>query len=576
MRSMSLLVTAGVLTLGLTGCPAPQQGGTNDKASSTPVSEGTYEERVERAKLLRKAVAYAIDRNYIVNDIMKGQGVPYNKIIPPGLGSYRNPEDTEPYDYNPTKAADLLEQAGYPEGKGLPPITMWFNKEGSHPDIAAAIQNDLKKVGINVDLRYMEWASYIEAVDAGEPQFFRMGWVMDYPDPDNWLWVLFNSANHGPAGNTTRYSNPEVDRLTNEAQRITDEAARMEMYKQAEKLILDDCPWVIIEHGINELLVQPNVQGMKFTALDSADTIGHVRFEEISLAQGMAGGKYKPPAGNTYFFPTQTNPPTLDPALVSDTTSDAICNQIFDGLLTLDDNLNIAGEIATEWSIDPDNVTYHFTLTDKAKFHNGRTVTAEDFKYSFERLLTPEVGAKRMNWVLPILGAQEFHDGKTESLEGVIVEDPTHLTIKLKEPYAPFIYHLAMVSLSVLPKEEVEKYGLTEFTNHPVGSGPFRFVSWAPNERIELTANRDYWRKTPSIDGIIYKVIKENRQQLEEYKLGNLHHCWVEPVNLWPLVQEDPELKEQVQRYDLNSLMYYGFNMEKEPFGVPPDAAPAQ
>lgn len=567
MRRIWLIAMAAALVFALTGCPKPQ--GTTDQNASG----GTREERLERAKLLRQAVAYAIDRKYIVDEIMKGQGVPYNKVIPPGLGSYANPSDTEAYDYNPAKTAELLEQAGYPNGDGLPPITMWFNKEGSHPDIAAAIQNDLKKVGIEVDTKYMEWASYIEAVDSGEPQFFRMGWVMDYPDPDNWLWVLFNSVNKGPAGNASRYSNPEVDRLTNEAQRVTDEATRMKLYQEAEKLILDDCPWVIIEHGINELLVQPNVKGMKFTVLDSADTLGHVRFEDLVLDQSpaAAGKKYAPPSGNTYLFPTQTNPPTLDPALVSDTTSDSIASQIFDGLLTLDDDLKIAGELATEWSIDPDNVTYHFTITDKAKFHNGRTVTADDFKYSFERLLKPETAAKRMNWVTPILGADEFNKGTATSVEGIIVEDATHLTLKLKEPYAPFIYHLAMVSLSVLPKEEVEKYGVEDFTNHPVGSGPFKFLSWAPNETIELTANKDYWKKSPSMDGIIYKVIKEQRQQYEEYKLGRLHHCWVEPVQIWPLVQEDPEIMEQVHKYDLASLMYYGFNMEKEPFGVPPE-----
>jgi len=238
---------------------------------------------VEKARKLRYAVNYAIDRQYICEKIMADQGVPYTKIIPPGLGDYAGPTDVPMYDFNPTKAAELLKEAGYPNGDGLPETELWFNKEGSHPDIAAAIQNDLQKVGIKVVAKTLEWASYIEAVDKGDPQIFRMGWIQDYPDPDNWLYIMFHSSNHGPLGNTTFYTNPEVDKLLKDAQLNTDHATRMAMYQQAESLILKDSPWAIIEHGINVLLVKPEVENMHFTAVDSADTIQHVNFQAVSL-----------------------------------------------------------------------------------------------------------------------------------------------------------------------------------------------------------------------------------------------------------------------------------------------------
>jgi len=277
--------------------------------------------------------------------------------------------------------------------------------------------------------------------------------------------------------------------------------------------------------------------------------------------------------GNTYFFPTTSNPPTLDPAQISDTTSDSVCNQIFDTLVTLDDDLNVAPEIATAWSIDADNVTYRFTLTDKATFHNGRRVEAKDVEYTIKRVLDPKVASKRSNWATPILGGKEFNAGTTTDLPGVIVESPTQITIRLAEPYAPFIYHLAQNTFAIVPEEEVKKVGDDQFTLHPVGSGPFKFVDWKQNQHIVLEANKDYWKGPAKLSGVVYKVIKENRQQFEEYKRGNLHHCWVEPTAVWPLVKDDASLQEELHRYPLASLMYYGFNMLKEPFGVPPEKA---
>lgn len=275
--------------------------------------------------------------------------------------------------------------------------------------------------------------------------------------------------------------------------------------------------------------------------------------------------------GNTYFFPTQSNPPTLDPAQISDTTSDAVCNQLFDTLLTLDDDLNVAPEIATAWTIDPDNITYHFTLTDKAKFHNGRTVVADDVKYTIKRILNPDVASKRSNWALPIKGAQAFFDRKAEDVEGIIVKSPTELTLVLEKPFAPFIFHLTQQTFAIIPREHVEQVGDDKFTLNPMGSGPFKFVDWKQNQYILLEANKDYWQGAPQLDGIIYKVIKEPRQQYEEYRRGNLHHCWVEPVNVQPLVANDEEMQKQMHTYPLASLLYYGFNMLKEPFGVPPE-----
>ncbi|NLZ91989.1 MAG: ABC transporter substrate-binding protein, partial [Clostridiales bacterium] len=122
-------------------------------------------------------------------------------------------------------------------------------------------QQQMKEAGIELELKHMEGAALFEAMEKGDATFFRLGWVVDYPDPDNFLYVLLNSANFGPLGNFTLYRNPEFDRLTNEARLETDPEERRRMYQEAERIAVEDAPWLFVYHYTTEQLLQPYVKG---------------------------------------------------------------------------------------------------------------------------------------------------------------------------------------------------------------------------------------------------------------------------------------------------------------------------
>jgi len=215
-------------------------------------------------KLVRKAISYAINREQIVKVIMRDSVMIATGILPPGIPGYSK---RPPIPYDPEKAKRLLKQAGYPDGKGLPTLELAFNKSATHQRICEAIQSDLKKVGINVELVQMDWAQYLEKVDRGETQLFRLGWIADYPDADNFLWVLFNSKNWGPGGNGAYYKNPTVDELTDKAKIMVPGAARNSLYKRAEAIILDDAPWAPIYFYISRAIKQPYVMDFDFSGM---------------------------------------------------------------------------------------------------------------------------------------------------------------------------------------------------------------------------------------------------------------------------------------------------------------------
>ncbi|HEU5321199.1 MAG TPA: ABC transporter substrate-binding protein, partial [Methylomirabilota bacterium] len=113
------------------------------------------------------------------------------------------------------------------------------------------------------ELRRLDWAAHLKVVDDGGAGFFRQGWIADYPDPENFLTVLFHSRNAGVAGNTSRYRSPPVDRLLDEADAMPAGPARDARYRQAEQTILDEAVWISLYHYTSRALIKPYVRGLE-------------------------------------------------------------------------------------------------------------------------------------------------------------------------------------------------------------------------------------------------------------------------------------------------------------------------
>lgn len=210
-------------------------------------------------KPLRQAFNYAIDRQGLIDIVKNGRALPASGALPPGMMGYD--ENIEPkYTYDVEKAKALLKEAGYPNGIK---VELTYNTSDAHKRIAEALQAQFKKAGIDVSLKNIDWGALLDAADRLEVPFFRMGWVADYPDPDNFLYVLLHSNNIGPNGNYTGFSNKDFDEITMKARTETDPAVREELYKRAESIAREEAPWLFIYHYTTHGLAQPYVKNMR-------------------------------------------------------------------------------------------------------------------------------------------------------------------------------------------------------------------------------------------------------------------------------------------------------------------------
>jgi oligopeptide transport system substrate-binding protein len=187
---------------------------------------------------------------------------------------------------------------------------------------------------------------------------------------------------------------------------------------------------------------------------------------------------------------------SLDPAFARNQNALWMMNQIFNGLVQVDSNLNSVPCIAKTWQMSADGLTYTFNLRNDVYFHDdplfkggkGRKVIADDFVYSFNRLIDPKVGSSG-GWI--------FSD-KVKDIHNFIAVNDSTFKIKLVKPFPAFLSLLTAQYCSVVPKEVVEHYG-KDFRSHPVGTGPFKFKYWKEDEIMVLLKNEKYWEKDGNV-----------------------------------------------------------------------------
>jgi peptide/nickel transport system substrate-binding protein/oligopeptide transport system substrate-binding protein len=277
---------------------------------------------------------------------------------------------------------------------------------------------------------------------------------------------------------------------------------------------------------------------------------------------GCGGGQG--PAGKTCRTYLSADPTTLDPALSNDAGSGELCALLYNGLVRFDHRTTILPDIAERWEISRDSRTYTFHLRPGVRFTNGREVTAGDFKYSFERVLDPVTRSSR-GWVFePIAGAREFSSGAADQVTGIRVLDERILEITLDEPFAPFLGFLAMPAALVVPREEIERRG-GDFSEHPVGTGPWILEEWVHDDHLLLRANEDYYQTRPKLDWIHYRIIPETMTVTAEFEAGNLEWMSI-PSAEFQRWTEDPEWKPYIRSQLKLQDTYIGINNQKPPF----------
>ncbi len=197
-----------------------------------------------RHKKVRQAINYGFDRVKMMRYLRNNIGTPaLSGFIPRGLPAH-DPEKVKGYDYDPQKARKLLEEAGYPGGKDMPPITL--TTTSSYLDLVKFIQHQLQELGMKVEINNTPPATLREMVAQSRLNFFRGSWIADYPDAENYL-SLFYSKNFAPDGpNYTHFSNPTFDKWYEEAQYITNDTLRRRMYQRMDSLVMAEAPVVVL------------------------------------------------------------------------------------------------------------------------------------------------------------------------------------------------------------------------------------------------------------------------------------------------------------------------------------------
>ncbi len=201
---------------------------------------------------------------------------------------------------------------------------------------------------------------------------------------------------------------------------------------------------------------------------------------------------------------------TLDPAIGYDWQNWSMIKSLFDGLMDyVPGTTELRPGLAESYEINEDGTVFTFKLREGVTFHNGREMTAEDVKYSLDRVTSPETQSPGAGFFASVEGFDAISDGSADTLSGVEVVDPTTVKITLSRPDATFLHVMALNFASVVPKEAVDEYG-TDFGKHPVGTGAFKLGEWTIGQRLVFEKNADYWRDgVPYLDGITFEVGQE-------------------------------------------------------------------
>ncbi|MDR1193873.1 MAG: ABC transporter substrate-binding protein [Peptococcaceae bacterium] len=311
------------------------------------------------------------------------------------------------------------------------------------------------------------------------------------------------------------------------------------------------------------------------------------------------GGAVTPPTGGTTTTPTDTPPATTAPPATPSNVAPGYENilrrawetepehndpqitteyygvgfQIFDRLVEAVSQgggvTEIVPGLAESWEISDDALTYTFHLRQGVKFHNGADFTAEDVKYTFERMLWPETGARNQDFIDPIKGSAEVMDGTTKELAGLEIVDDYTVKMTLSSPFGPFLASLATPGCGIFDKDATEAAG-TDFGLIPEktpGTGAYYFDKWTRGDEVLVRRNDNYWQTPPELDGISWRIVRDNDTMRMMFEAGELDLIDLDQaVSQTPYFMNSPQYADNIVTGTRVGIYYFTFNQRIAPF----------
>ena len=247
---------------------------------------------------------------------------------------------------------------------------------------------------------------------------------------------------------------------------------------------------------------------------------------------------------------SQSDVVSLDPHGSNDSPSSNVRTKIYDNLVYFNEDMELQAGLATEWE-PVDELTWEFTLREDVTFHDGTEFTAEAVKANLERVIDPDMASQR---------AFLF-----TMLDEITVVDDFTVQISTDFPFAPLLSHLAHDAAGMASPAALEEAGYDEV--EPIGTGPYRFVSWDPGNEVILERNADYWGEQPNPERVVFRVVPEESTRLALIERGDAHVAEI----LQPASMERVDASDgmNLELFPSLSLNYIGFNVDKEPFDDP-------
>ncbi len=286
------------------------------------------------------------------------------------------------------------------------------------------------------------------------------------------------------------------------------------------------------------------------TTTNSNGTLSQGSSANESGQKGTTGGK-------VVVIGLEAEPTSLDAHQISDYNSSRAAMELYDQLVRFkDESTELEPSLAIKWDVSEDGLEYIFYLRQDVKFHDGTQFDADAVKFNIDRQIDPK-------HPFHDTGQYAYADFTFGSIASVEVMDPFTVKMTLIEPFAPFLSNMAMHAASMVSPAAVEKYG-ADITKNPVGTGPYKFVSWIPGVEVILEKNVEHFRSEPKIDRLIFKAITEAQTRLAELEAGNIDLI----VNVPPddIIRLQSDSRVQMIEQPSMHVWWTAFNTQRMPF----------
>jgi ABC-type transport system substrate-binding protein len=400
---------------------------------------------------------------------------------------------------------------------------------------AGIIQNQLRQVGIPCEIETVEFNTLLDQQSKGQFQITTGRWVGGNQDPI-YLQDLFHTGNFRNRG---RYSNPELDKILDEAVAATDRAKARELFVRAQEIISREVPQLPLWYVDQMVVARKGVESI------NVPVDGDWRFlRDVTPEAGKSG---------PFVTVLENTPATLDQLRGTDASSERIRQLVFNSLVRKNEKFDYVGDLASDIQVAPDGLSYTFKLRDGVKFHNGKAFTSADAKYTLETLLASD--SPKSNDFFEGTGA-----ARKSLVKAMETPDPLTLVVRLEKPSNKFLSSL--VPVGVMP----QGYTPDQQKQSPIGTGPFKFVRYDESQQVvDLAAHEAFWGGAPAIKQLRVRAILDANTLQAELKSGGVDLAVV--ANLQPdtyqALGQDPSLK--VAQFPGVNVSYLNFNVTEAP-----------